>query len=269
MLITITMMNSLSQNWPFESDTDYVRGMTASVLIAALILLGPALFSGWAGAGLYKFVLMIAPICDLKSTQSEPLTKSQARLSKIRNPDKRLLTGSFLEIWNSVFRSTRVCSDFRQARLGFRIFLYVLTGFGLGALGLLALAVVGPHFVSLDGVRHAFETRYGYASSTAVLTAVILLTTLNSALEEFFYRGWLDGRIGVLASSLVFASQHVLVLLPIAGMHAALLAGLLLFAPSLLWSRMAKRQGLLAAWASHAAADATLFGGALFLLRWY
>lgn len=141
-----------------------------------------------------------------------------------------------------------------------------VTGIVLGAAGLALLAVLLPAFAPPEEIRANLDARYGYDSAGEVLVAVGLLMTANAALEEWFYRGFLDRKAGVFPSALTFGMQHTIVLSGVAGLAPALLAGGGTFLAGLVFSFHAARGGLLPAFASHMAADAVLLVGGMFVL---
>ncbi len=141
-------------------------------------------------------------------------------------------------------------------------------GLALGGAGLgIAWASAGS-FWEPTVMRHALDARFSYTPAAAI-TAAILIATLNAVLEEWFYRGWLDARAGLVTGALTFAAQHVLVLAPLVGLVGALGAGLAVVPAALAWSWLTGRDGWGLAAVSHIAADLVLFAGGLALLGYW
>lgn len=140
------------------------------------------------------------------------------------------------------------------------------TGLALGALGWGLLSLLLPYFIEPAALCARFDARYHYDSAGKVVLVVGCLMTANAALEEWFYRGFLDAEVGPAVSAVFFGAQHALVLWGLAGPVPALLAGVATGVAGRLFSFHAARGGLAAAFVCHAAADAVLLGGGLFTL---
>lgn len=141
----------------------------------------------------------------------------------------------------------------------------LLLGTALGGLGLGIAAATAGLAWDPAAFRSALEARFHY-TPVALAAAALAIATVNALLEEWFYRAWLDERVGMAASGGVFAVQHVLVLAPLAGMPAAFAAGAAVLPAALAWSLLARRHGWGAAVISHVAADLVLFAGGLHLM---
>lgn len=149
----------------------------------------------------------------------------------------------------------------------------VLGGVGLGLLlGAAAAGLVAsllPRFVDPSALRASFDARYGTTPAT-VLVAALAVATMNALLEEWFYRGFLDARIGASFASFIFGVQHAIVLSGLAGPLPAFLAGALCVPAGLVWSSLARRTGgILVPFLSHMAADLVLFAAGLRILGWW
>lgn len=135
----------------------------------------------------------------------------------------------------------------------------------LGAVAAALIVAVLPRVADPAALRAAFDARYGYTPASAIAVCV-LLACVNSLLEEWFYRGFLDPRLGPLATSIVFGLQHVIVLGGIAGLMPALAAGAACAAAGLVWSLLAWRGGIVLSFLSHALTDMILLAAGLRLL---
>ena len=94
--------------------------------------------------------------------------------------------------------------------------------------------------------------------------------TMNALLEEWFYRGFLDARLGPVAASMNFGAQHAIVLSGLSCPLPALLAGVACVPASLVWSTLARRTGgILVPFLSHMTADLVLFAAGLRILGWW
>jgi hypothetical protein len=141
----------------------------------------------------------------------------------------------------------------------------VLSGLALGAAAAAGLALLLPALRDPALIRASLDARYALTPALAVAFALFNMTA-NAFLEEVFYRGWLAPRAGAIASTALFALQHVAILAEPAGLTAASAAGACTFLAGLAWCSLAARHGLAAAVVSHVAADLVVLTTGLFLL---
>lgn len=142
----------------------------------------------------------------------------------------------------------------------------VLSGIALGALAFGLLYFILPLLVDVASVRAGFDARYHYTPTTAVIAAVLIMS-INALLEEWFYRGFLDGYSGVALSVFFFGAQHAVVLAGIAGLVPGIIAGVAVMPAGLLWTWLARRSnGIFIPFISHALTDVILLTGGLWML---
>lgn len=144
----------------------------------------------------------------------------------------------------------------------------IAAGLLLGAAGSVLLWTLLPRLVDPLAVRAAFDVRYRYTPGTAI-AAAILIATFNAALEEWFYRGFLDAAGGRGLSLAAFALQHFVIFRGLAGDRPALLVAGAVVVAGATWSHVNRRHGLGAAIASHVLTDALLLVTGLSLLGYF
>ncbi len=128
-------------------------------------------------------------------------------------------------------------------------------------------------------LRQDFDARFSMTPWRAVVI-VIFLSTLNSALEEFHFRAWLDPElskrfgngVGILGSAAAFGLMHLFIFANMQNVTAMSL-GLVFVALVMIasaWSLLARRPGgIHAAWLSHALTDAGLLSWGLVWLGYF
>ncbi len=138
----------------------------------------------------------------------------------------------------------------------------------IAALGPLAwlLALATPNI-------QAKVTEFSLHTTTAFISAALVVSLLHSAFEEWYWRWFAVGHLhqrlrpatAHLLGGLAFAGHHVVVLWVYAGPLAGILLGLVVGGAGMCWSLLHRRHGsLLGAWIAHAVCDA-----AIFVLGWW
>lgn len=143
--------------------------------------------------------------------------------------------------------------------------LALTSGAMLGLVAFCLIAAIVPHFLPFSELRANFDARYHYTPLTAGIAA-LAIALLNSLLEEWFYRGFLDRQITPPLSALVFSLQHVIVLIGLGGPAAAVGAGIAVYPAALIWTYVRNQGGISMAFLSHAITDAVFLAGGFYLL---
>jgi membrane protease YdiL (CAAX protease family) len=144
---------------------------------------------------------------------------------------------------------------------------FALAGSGIGtALVVLPLIGLDPH-----SIRSGLDNRFAVGTTGAV-GVWLLLSVVNSALEELHFRAWLDRELtlrwgsaaGVGVSAGAFGAMHVLIFLGELPARAVLGVAAALGVAGAVWSLIMRRPGgIHAAWLSHGLTDALLLGWGL------
>ncbi len=150
----------------------------------------------------------------------------------------------------------------------------IILGLALAGSAIFLLSYATP-LLHLNPVvlRHGLDARFLLTAPKAI-AIVALLSVINSGLEEFHFRAWLDPELsgvlgtasGIGCSALMFAAIHVPIFLGLAGLSrfALALAILGLVVAGVSWSFLARKKGgFYAAWISHGVTDALLLGWCL------
>jgi membrane protease YdiL (CAAX protease family) len=145
-----------------------------------------------------------------------------------------------------------------------------------GAAILLAHTLLPLLSVDPLAIRAGLDARFAM-SPAAALGVVIFLAALNSALEEWHFRWWLDrelsarwgSKAGIAVSALAFGSMHAFIFAGTPGIpaYAIVLAALGIAVGGGAWSMLLRKPGgFYGAWLSHGLTDALLLGWGLWWL---
>lgn len=149
-------------------------------------------------------------------------------------------------------------------------------GVTLGIIGIIAARFAIP-LLHIDpvAIRTSLDARFSMTPITALLV-VIFLASLNAALEEFYFRGWMDielssrtsNTIGVIVSTLLFGVIHIFIFVGTPGLTLTIyiLVCIALTGAGAIWSLLLRKtRTLYTAIISHGLTDAMLLGWGL---RW-
>lgn len=153
----------------------------------------------------------------------------------------------------------------------------VLVACGAAGIAIGLLVMLAPMLgLNPETLRAGFDGRFAVSGMGAV-AVVAFLSLLNSALEEFHFRGWLDTElskragtfVGITVSALAFGCMHGFIALGLPGVPpivvVPMVGGLALVGAC--WSGLMRRPGgIYAAWLSHGLTDAVLLTWGLWWL---
>ncbi len=153
----------------------------------------------------------------------------------------------------------------------------VLLALIIAGIAIAGIVYVGPAWgLEPRVIRAAYDQRFD-VSGVAAIAVVLFLSFVNSALEELYFRVWLDRELtkrighilGISISAFAFGAMHGFILFGLPGIPLeciiAMVLGLTL--AGICWSLLIRRPGgVYAAWLSHGLTDALLLTWGLFWL---